>query len=123
VSDYLPPPPRPPQPDDSRAGNPSAGSSDTYSRLPKTSNTGPKQITKSSEEYLREKASAMSKPALIGYITAALIFIFGGIGTMFNDDIDIGGLKKNIAGTYTFAAIVLVLLSSISDSADRISRR
>jgi hypothetical protein len=120
----LPPPPQPPQSENlPRPNDPTTSSSSAYTRQRNIATTRPTSTTRSTEEYLREKASGMSKPALLGYITAGLIFIFGGIGTMFNDDLDIGGLKKNIAGSYTFAAVVLVLLSSMADSADKISRR
>lgn len=103
--------------------DPSPGSSNVYTRQRNLTNTKTVATTRSTEEYLREKALGMSKPALLGYITAGLIFVFGAIGTMFNDGIDLGGLKKNIAGGYMFAAVALVLLSSMADSADKISRR
>ena len=123
MTSYLPPPPQPPQRDSlPKTNDPTAGTG-SDSRQRNVSSARPALATKSTEEYLREKASGISKPALLGYITAVLIFTFGGIGTMFNDDLDIGGLKKNIAGSYTFAAVVLMLLSSMADSADKISRR
>lgn len=102
--------------------DPSPDSSNVYTRQRNLTNAKT-AATRSTEEYLREKALGMSKPALLGYITAGLIFVFGAIGTMFNDGIDLGGLKKNIAGGYMFAAVALVLLSSMADSADKISRR
>jgi hypothetical protein len=124
MASYLPPPPQPPQPGSlPKSNDPTAGGGSDYSRQRNISNARPITATKSTEEYLREKASGISKPALLGYITAGLIFVFGGIGTMFNDDLDMGGIKKNIAGGYTFAAVALILLSSMADSADKISRR
>lgn len=54
-----------------------------------------------------------TKVELLGYTTAAFVFLFGALGTLFSDTPDIGGIKKNIAGAYMVGAVHIVLLSAI----------
>ena len=75
------------------------------------------------EARVTHEVTGMSKPALIGYTTGLLIFLFGCLGTMFNDEPDIGGIKKAMAGGYLVAAVALVQVSSIADNTWRLSRR
>ena len=81
------------------------------------------------EARVTKEVKGMSKPALLGYTTGLLIFLFGCLGTMFNDDLDyidgldIGGIKKTIAGSYLLAAVTLVQISSIADNTWRSSQR
>ena len=75
------------------------------------------------ETRVTQEVTGMSKPALIGYTTGLLIFLFGCLGTMFNDDPDFGGIKKAMAGGYLVAAVALVQVSSIADNTWRSSRR
>jgi|TARA_B100000073_G_scaffold208713_1_gene173090 hypothetical protein len=75
------------------------------------------------EARVTQEVTGMSKPALIGYTTGLLIFLFGCLGTMFNNDPDFGGIKKAMAGGYLVAAVALVQVSSIADNTWRSSRR
>ncbi|ABI45457.1 hypothetical protein [Synechococcus sp. CC9311] len=75
------------------------------------------------EARVTQEVTGMSKPALLGYTTGLLIFLFGCLGTMFNDNPDIGGIKKAIASGYLVAAVTLVQISSIADNTWRSSQR
>ena len=80
-------------------------------------------VVSSIEARVTKEVKGMSKPALLGYTTGLLIFLFGCLGTMFNDDLDFGGIKKTIASSYLFAAVTLVQISSIADNTWRSSQR
>ena len=95
----------------------SAARSDIYGRgqqLP---------VTSSIEARVTQEVTGMSKPALLGYATGAFIFLFGCLGTMFNDNPDAMGIKKTIAGGYLAAAALVVQFASIADNTWRISQK
>ena len=69
----------------------------------------PAGVLENSENY----SFLPTKVELLGYTTAAFIFLFGALGTLFSDTPDIGGIKKNIAGAYMVGAVHIVLLSAI----------
>jgi hypothetical protein len=75
------------------------------------------------EARVTEEMKGMSKPALLGYTTGLLIFLFGCLGTMFSDNPDFGGIKKAVASSYLVAAVALVQISSIADNTWRSSKR
>ena len=75
------------------------------------------------EARVTEEMKGMSKPALLGYTTGLLIFLFGCLGTIFSDNPDFGGIKKAVASSYLVAAVALVQISSIADNTWRSSKR
>ena len=80
-------------------------------------------VTSSIEARVTQEVTGMSKPALIGYATGLFIFVFGCLGTMFNDSPDVMGFKKTIAGGYLVAAVLVVQFSSIADNTWRVSQK
>ena len=74
---------------------------------------------RSIESHVAREVQGISKPALIGYATGLFVFLFGAVGTMFNDAPDIAGIKKTMAGAYLLAAVVVVEFASIADNTYR----
>ena len=70
---------------------------------------------------LVDRADGVSMPALLGYLTSCVIFLFGAVGTLFSDMP--GEIKKGMFGGYAAGSIVLILLSSFVDSHHKISQR
>ena len=106
--------PLPPDPSATASG---ARRSDIYGRgqhLP---------VTSGIEARVTQEVSGMSKPALLGYATGVFIFLFGCLGTMFNDNPDAMGIKKTIASGYLVAAVLVVQVASIADNTWRSSQK
>ena len=80
-------------------------------------------VTASIEARVTQEVTGMSKPALLGYVTGVFIFLFGCLGTMFNDNPDAMGIKKTIASSYLVAAVLVVQFASIADNTWRSSQR
>ena len=103
---------QPPRPSGPASGGPVGTHGSVLSQGYSTSQMG---------HAIADRADGVSMPAMIGYVTAGLILIFGAGGTLFSDLP--GPVKKGVIGGYAAGSVSLVLMSSFVDSHHRIAMK